>query len=122
MLRIINKEFFQNQSYEGEIIKKITKKDFYDTLRNTGFEPESLLCIKKFTFNITAKLNKALRKTHKSMRMNMFDMILLLDEDFISMSTLIGILDGRNKQIIRNECIKTFHIDDSDTILFDILS
>lgn len=122
MSQIINKEFFQNQSYEGDIIKNISKKDFYDTLRKKGFEPESLLCIKKFTFAITAKLNKALRKAHKSMRMNMFDMILLLDEDFVSMDTLIGILDGRNKQIIRNECMKTFHIDDNDTILFDALS
>lgn len=122
MMRVINKEFFQNQSYEAEIIKKISKKDFHDALRKTGFAPESLLGIKKFSFVITAKLNKALRKAHKLISMNMFDMIILLDEDFVNMDTLIGVLDDRNKQIIRNECIKTFHINDSDTILFDILS
>jgi hypothetical protein len=121
-VRIINKEFFQNQSYESEIIKKISKKDFYDTLRKKGFNPEILLSIKKFTFSITEKFNKSLRKTHKLMNMNMFDMILILDEDLINMDTLINVLDDRNKQIIRNECIKTFHIDDSDTILFDILA
>lgn len=122
MIRIINKEFFENQSHESEIIKKISKKDFYTTLREKGFDPASLLCIKKFTFSITVKFNRALRKTHKAMNMNMFDMILLLDEDFMSMDMLVNILDGRNKQIIRNECIKTFHINDNDTILFEILS
>jgi len=122
MVRIINKEFFQNQSYESEIIKKISKKDFYNELRKKGFDPETLLSIKKFTFIVTEKFNRTLRKVHKSMNMNMFDMILLLDEDLINMDTLINILDDRNKQIIRNECIKTFHINDSDTILFDILA
>jgi len=122
MIRIINKEFFENHSHESEIIKKISKKDFYAMLREKGFDPKTLLCIKKFNYNTTTKFNKALRKTYKAMRMNMFDMILMLDEDFVNMDTLIKILDGRNKQIIRNECIKTFYIDDSDTILFDILS
>lgn len=122
MMRVINKEFFENHSYESEIIKKISKKDFYKALRENGFDPASLLCIKKFTFSAMVKFNKALRKTHRTIPMNMFDMILLLDEDFMSMDTLINILDGRNKQIIRNECKKTFYIDDSDTILFDILS
>lgn len=119
---IINKEFLQNRSYESEIVKNITKKNFYGVLKQKGFDPENLLFIKKFTFDAAKKLNRCLRKTHRVMKIHMFDMILFLDEDYMNMDTLMNILDEKNKQIIRNECITHYHIDDSDTILFDVLS
>ena len=91
-------------------------------LKLKGFNPESLLFVKKFTFDAAKKLNRCLRKTHRALSMNMFDMILFLDEDYMNMDTVINVLDEKNKQIIRNECIKQYYIDDSDTILFDALS
>jgi hypothetical protein len=121
-LPIVNKEFLQSRSYESEIIKNITKKNFYTTLKVKGFDPENLLFIKKFTFDAAKKLNKCLRKTHRVMKIHMFDMIIFLDEDYMNMDTLINILDEKNKQTIRNECAKHFNITDGDTILFDVLT
>ncbi len=122
MIPRFNKEYLQSRSYESEIIRSITKKNFLAALKEKGFNPENLLHMRKFSIKLIKKFNSSLRRVLKVMNIKMYEMILLLDEEYSTVDSLISILDEKNKQIIRNECIQEFHVNDDDCILFDILS
>ena len=121
MTKIINKEFLQSRSYESEIVKEMNKKNFYSILKKKGFDPESFLFIKKFTTKLRRQFNSGLRRSYKKANIPMHEAILLIEEDYSQMNNIMRLLDERNKQIIREECIEKFKIHDDDTILFEIL-
>jgi hypothetical protein len=122
MTRLIDKEFLQSRSYENEILKNITKKKVFAELIKNGFDPTSLLFIKKVNYKMARRFNRALQKTCLGIPMLMHEIILLLEEEFTTMNFLLMALNDRNKQIIKNECKSKYNINDDDCILFEILS
>lgn len=121
-MNIINKEYFQNRSYEGDIIKNIGKRTVYTTLRKNNFDPESLLYLKKFTCKKIRLFNSALRKTSMELNIKVHEIIIFLDEDFGNIDSMMDIFDEKNKDIMRSEMSKAYNISDEDCILFRILS
>lgn len=122
MYHLVNKEFLQGRSYEADIIKKLNKKKFYSIIKKKGFDPENFLYVKKFTFKLTRQFNASLRRSYRTAHLLMYEAILFIEEDYTTMDTIVNLLDEKNKQIVRNECSKKFHINDDDSILFEILS
>lgn len=122
ILKVVNEEFLQNRSYENEILKNISKKRVFAALKQNGFNPEELLHVKKTNSKLSRKFNTALRKTSLYTKINMHEIILLLEEDHTTLNFLMASLNDRNKDIIRNECKIKYNINDDDCILFEILS
>lgn len=121
-MNIINKEFFQNRSYESDIIKNISKRKIYASMIDNGFTPENLLCIKKLSLQAIQDFNSCLRRTSSVIGSKMYDIVLFLNEDYGEINQIFDMLDEKNKQIIRMEMKKDFNIKEDECILFDILS
>jgi len=122
MIKLVNKEYIKGQSYEAEIIQGINRKNIFALMTKNGFNPENLLYIKKFSTKMIRKFNACLRKVNKKSEIKIYEILLLLDNEYSTIDIMVSMLDENNRQIVRNECTIAYNINDNDCTLFDFLS
>jgi hypothetical protein len=110
------------KKHSDKIIDDINKKKFYNMITNVyGFDISKTLYIKKLPSETIDYFNKSLRQAKNTLNLNIYEMLLFIDEDFDSLNVLLTVIDNRNKQIIKDELAEEYGIDYSNTVLPEII-
>jgi hypothetical protein len=108
--------------HDTRIIDDINKKKFYDLITNVyGFDINQMMYIKKLSPNKINYFNKSLRQAKNTLNLDIYEMLLFIDEDFDGLNVLLSIIDRRNKQIIKDELAEEYGIDYTNVILPEII-
>lgn len=117
---VLNEKYFERQQNEG--INKISKERVFAAFRSQKFDLEFLLVPRRMTWKKTRVFNRTIRKIKNILCMNLYEILVYLEEDYLTFSYLLYLLDERSKAIIMKEMEIDFHINYCDTILSEILS
>jgi len=108
--------------HDNNIIDNINKKKFYDLMtRVYNFDINQIMYVRKLPIQIIEYFNKSIRQAKDTLNLNIYEMILFMDEDFDGLNVILSIVDNRNRQTIKDELAKDYGVDYSNIILPEIV-
>ena len=119
-MEIINEDYLMKKSYESEMIRNVIKDNFLSVLMELNFDVNLLLIPRKMKWQKIDEFNNCLRQIKEIIQINIYEMLLFLEDDYITVEFAINLLDERNKSIIREEMIQDYHIDHGGNRLSDV--
>jgi len=121
-IELINVDNVISRSQESKNINLLNKKKFYQFMSRYGFKVTVMMYIRKFTKDEAEKFNELLRKAKDKIKINMFEMVLFLEDDFTTIGLILSSLDERNKDIIKEEMAHEFNLDyGNDTTISELV-
>lgn len=108
------------ESFEDDIHKKISKDRFFAILKDSKIELSAIYGIFKIEHETLKNFNYVIKKIKETITINIYEMVLFLDEGGYKQRKTLSILDKINKNILRTELSLKYNRKNKD-ILDDTL-
>jgi hypothetical protein len=118
----IRLEYLINSSSENEYVFQIDRKSFYEDVRKYDFDLIKFFKLKVVTDSDRERFNILLRKLKENNRINIFESIIFIEQDFSDIKGLAELLDEEIKQVLKEELSKSYHIKLPKNKLLNFLS
>jgi hypothetical protein len=121
---LVNVNNILEKSYEREIIHDIYRKEFFQWMEENGFDYNTfrrMFECKRISSIEQNKFNIALRKAKESIRIDLIDSVLYLEESFVKIKKILSFLDDDTKSILKNELSKKYKIEIEKSELWKFL-
>jgi hypothetical protein len=99
-----------------DIINDIIFKDLFKIMFENGFDLRMLCNQKKLDRDLINIFNENLRLANKKIKVDIFEFIIYISENFSSINTIVNMLDENNKQKVKREMSKKFNITIDDSL------
>jgi uncharacterized FlgJ-related protein len=120
-IELINNDNLLRKSYDLDLMKEMFKSQFYKFMADQEFDLTTLLYIKRFNREEIGKFNDLLRKAKTHLKCDIYWFVLFMEQDFMSVKSLMLLLDDRTKEIMTAELSVDHNINPESTITGNLL-
>lgn len=120
----VNRDEFFDGNEENDIINKILKYDFLLWFKKNGFDEKYLRKIfqeKRLSSSEQNNFNSNLRKAKQELGINIYEIILYLENNIYKLKKILSILDEETMYILKKELSSKYKIKLDLNVLYKIL-
>jgi len=121
---IVDKSTFSNRVNESELVDNISKKEFFNILKENGYSKDLLADIfeeKRLSASEQFRFNNIIRKIKSDSNIPITESIIYLEESFVKFKKILSVFDSETKTLLKKELSKKFHIKLDENTLKQIL-
>lgn len=113
-----------NKTNESELVKGIMESEFFVWMNDNGYDYNSmkeLFEARKISATEQSEFNDTLRRAKEEINVNIMDMIICFEENFVKFKKILDIIDSDTKYELKKELSKKHYIKLEETNLNQIL-